>query len=102
MEIKFDTVQVTKAINGLTTEVKNLRSSISSMQTLTGTTMHNHWKGSDYDEGFIKKMDPFLDEKLTDYVSSIESYQKYLKNYSDGFKALHAYYEAKKITIVGR
>ncbi len=102
MEIKVDTVKVSKAIHSLETEIKNLRASILEMQKISGSDIHNHWKGSDYDEGFIKKMDPFLEEHLTDYVESIEYYKKYLQNYLEGLQKLHAYYEIKKIEIVGR
>ena len=81
MEIKLDTVNVSKTVNSLKSSIQKIDKYILEMKQITNSDMHNHWKGSDYEEGFLKKINPFLEEELMDYKRSIDYYQKYLQNY---------------------
>ena len=102
MEIKVDTVNVTKAITTIETELGNLQDSLANLQRIALVDMHEHWQGSDYDKAYEKKMKPFVQEEMKDYYESIKSYQQYLQNYLDGFKAVHNTYAQKTIKILGR
>ena len=102
MELKVDTVSIIKAITTLETEIGNLQDSLANLQQISLSDMHEHWQGSDYDNAYEKKMKPFIEGEMKDYLESIQAYQKYLQNYLNGFKAIHSNYETKKINILGR